>query len=122
MPSYRQERVADLIREQLAELLQKEVEDPRLAQVTITAVEMSPDLRYARVFYSVLGSDQEVSEASQAFESASGYVRRELASRLKLRYMPHLQFRFDSSLVVGHRIETLLKQIEDDRGGEQEET
>lgn len=114
MTSYRQRRVADTIREELAELLQREAHDPRLSGVSITAVETSQDLRLARVYFSMLGDDAEVQQALRAFEKASGYLRRELASRVQLRYMPELIFRFDDSLATGGRIETLLHEINDE--------
>jgi len=115
MPSRRQQRVSDLIQEELAELLQRQVHDPRLSQVSITGVETSPDLRQARVYFSVLGDEAAVREVTLVLERASGYLRRELAPRLQLRYMPELSFRFDNSLATGSRIEELLHQIEDER-------
>jgi ribosome-binding factor A len=111
MTGYRQQRVADTIREQLAMLLQQEVGDPRFDGVSITAVETSHDLRHALVYFSLIGDNTRVREVSKAFEKAAGYLRRELAARMQLRYMPELAFRFDSSLAVGDRIETLLHQI-----------
>jgi ribosome-binding factor A len=111
MTGYRQRRVADAIREELAELLQREAQDPRFSGVSITAVETSQDLRLARVYFSMIGGDAEVQQALRAFEKASGFLRRELASRVQLRVMPELIFRFDDSLATGDRIETLLHEI-----------
>lgn len=117
MTSYRQRRVADAIREQLAELLQREAGDPRFDGVSITSVETSQDLRQAKVFFSLLRDDSDVEQVLRAFEKASGYFRRELASRVQLRYMPELLFRFDASLVTGERIETLLRRINEEPPG-----
>jgi ribosome-binding factor A len=122
MTSYRQRRVADTIREELAELLQREAHDPRFSGVSITSVETSQDLRLARVYFSMIGGDAEVQQALRAFEKASGYLRRQLASRVQLRVMPELIFRFDDSLATGDRIETLLHEInEESRSPEDDE-
>ena len=115
MVSYRQKRVADLIQEELADLLQKEVRDPRLEQVSITGVDVSPDLQHARVYFSIIGDDTLIQETVSAFQKASGYLRKELASRVKLRFVPSLAFRFDDSLNEGDRIERLLRQITTER-------
>jgi len=114
MASHRQKRVADLIQQQLAELLQRDAQDPRFEQVSITAVDVSPDLQHARVYFSVLADGAEVQEISCAFEKASGYLRRELASRVQLRYVPELAFSFDNSISEGERIEHLLRQISEE--------
>jgi ribosome-binding factor A len=114
MGSHRQRRVEDLIRQQLAELLLREAQDPRFGQASITAVDVSPDLKHARVYFSVLGDDADAKELLGVFEKASGYLRKELASRVRLRYMPELVFRFDSSLSDGDRIERLLRQISEE--------
>lgn len=111
MVSYRRRRVADLIRNELAELIQREVHDSRLEQVSITDVEISPDLQNARVYFSMIGNDDQVKETTLAFERAAGYFRKELASRVQLRYTPRLTFHFDNSLNEGERIERLLRQI-----------
>lgn len=111
MVSYRRRRVADLIRRELAELIQHEVHDSRLEQVSITDVEISPDLQNARVYFSMIGDDDEVKETTFAFEHAAGYLRKELAARVKLRYAPKLTFYFDNSLNEGEKIERLLRQI-----------
>lgn len=134
MVSHRQRRVADLIQKELADLLQREAQDPRFDQVSITGVEVSPDLQNAKVYFSILGSDEALSpgkgegeapavrEVRQAFEKASGYLRTALASRIELRYMPKLLFRFDNSLNQGERIERLLRQIaEEGHPGEETE-
>ena len=111
MVSHRQRRVAELIQKELAELLQREIQDPRLSQVSITGVDVSPDLEVARVYFSALGDEADMREISSAFEGASGFLRRELAARISLRHVPKLTFVFDSSLKEGNRIEQLLRQI-----------
>jgi ribosome-binding factor A len=114
MTSYRQRRVADFIQEQLAELLQRDARDPRLDQVSITAVEVSPDLLQARVYFSVLGDEPAAKETQKALEHASGFLRRQLAGRLQLRVVPALSYHFDNSLATGSRIEALLHEIEEE--------
>ncbi len=111
MSTRRQKRVGDLIQEEISDMLQKKLEDPRLQQVTITGVEVSPDLRHARVWYSVLGGPQEMAEAAAALQKASSLLRRELSSRISLRYMPELAFKFDDSWQRGARVDELLDQI-----------
>ena len=122
MAGHRQERVADFIQEQLAELLLREAQDPRLEGVTITAVDVSPDLQQARVYFSVLGDDAARKDTQKALEHASGFLRRLLASRLQLRVVPTLSFHFDKSLAIGSRIEELLHQIEQEETHVEEET
>ena len=120
MVSRRQRRVSELIHEELSEILQKKVSDPRLRAVTVTTVEISPDLRQAHVYVSTLG-DQEANQAAlTALQHASGYLRRELGSRLSLRYLPALTFHLDKSLQHSERIMELLRQIEEEATHEQD--
>ena len=115
MVSHRQRRVEELIQEELAVLLQRDVQDPRLHQVTVTGVDVSPDLQNARVYFSLIGNEADVVEVNKAFEHASGFLRRELAARVKLRFMPTLTYHFDNSLNEGDHIERLLRQIAEER-------
>ena len=114
MTSHRQRRVADLIQKELADLLQRDAHDPRFEQVSITAVDLTPDLKHARVYFSVLGDESAVQEILRAFEKAAGYLRKKLAARVQLRHMPDLAFSFDNSLSEGDRIERLFRQIAED--------
>jgi len=112
MPSHRQRRVAEQIHRELSLLLMLDARDPRLADVTITAVEMTPDLMLARVFFTVMAEgDKEVSEAKAGLERATGFLRTQLAARLQLRFMPHLTFELDKSAVYGRRIDDLLNKL-----------
>jgi ribosome-binding factor A len=112
-PSRRSSRVSDLVRAELSRLVLHEAHDPRLKQVTITItdVEMPPDLKSARVFFSCLGGDAERKLALDALRGASGYLRREVGRRCALRYAPELFFVADRSLERGARIEELLNQV-----------
>jgi ribosome-binding factor A len=101
--------VADLVRAELAVLIQHSIRDPKVGFVTVTGVRLSPDLRSARVYVSVLEEDREP-EAVEALQHAAGFLRRELASRLQLRNVPSLTFHADPSLRHGARIEELLSR------------
>jgi ribosome-binding factor A len=109
--SRRSQRVADLVRAELASMLLIEAHDPAVKGVTVTAVEMSPDLQSARVFFSVLGGDAEREKAAEGLARASGYLRREIGQRCGLRYAPELHFIADLSLERGARVEELLAQV-----------
>jgi ribosome-binding factor A len=107
----RSQRVADLVRSELSLLVLTEAHDPELRKVTITDVEMPPDLRSAKVFFSCLGGDEERAKAADALRRAAGYLRREVGQRCRLRYAPELHFVSDHSLERGARIEELLQQV-----------
>ena len=117
----RSQRVADLVRSELSLLVLTEAHDPELRKVTITDVEMPPDLRSAKVFFSCLGGDEERAKAADALRRAAGYLRREVGQRCRLRYAPELFFLSDHSLERGARIEELLHQVLPTREGDEEE-
>src|SRR4029078_7334879 len=94
------------------EIIQRQMNDPRLGFVSITRVEMSPDVRYAKVFVSVSASEEEQREALHVLNRATGFIRHELAPRLKLRQLPELTFRLDHSMEHAERVQRLLRQIE----------
>ncbi len=116
MESKRPERVADLIQREVAEMLYRTVKDPRLEEVTITGVELTPDLKHARIFYVFRGSDEDEGREKVAagLARAKGFIRRELGKRLHLRYSPELDFQYDGSFEYGAKIERLLKTLHDD--------
>ena len=107
----RADRVGDVILQELAYLLQRKVKDPRLEGITLTRVQVSADLRHARVFYSVLATDEVKVAVAAGLDSARGYLKRELGRRLQLRYMPDIVFCYDDSLDYGSRIHRLLKEL-----------
>jgi len=109
--SRRSQRVADVVRAELSRLILLEAHDKDLHLVTVTDVEMPPDLRSARVYFSCLGADEEREKAADALRRAAGYLRREVGQRCQLRYAPELHFIFDRSLERGARIEELLHQV-----------
>jgi len=98
-------------------LLQRELKDPRIGFVTVTAVDMSHDLRYARIFVSVMGTPEEQKATMDALTSGRGFIRRELASRLDLRYAPDIQFKLDTSAEYSDRISRLLNELKAEEPG-----
>lgn len=115
MQSRRMQRLNDQIRDQLADLLTREARDPHLQGViSITEVETSPDLRVARVFVSVLGSEEEAEATFARIRHAGSFFRRELAARLNLRHTPDLDFRLDRSIAEGAKIDKLLRELRDE--------
>lgn len=92
-------------------LLLLEARDPRLAEVTITAAEVTPDLLQARVFYTVLGDAEQKAAAQAGLDRAAGFLRTQLAARIQLRKMPELIFEYDKSIAYGQRIDELLDQL-----------
>jgi ribosome-binding factor A len=111
MATRRQRRVSELIHRELSMLLMREVRDPRLADVTITEVRVTPDLLIARIYYTVLGDAEQEKEVAAALDSACGYLRTQLAARVRLRLMPELVFQLDQSAAYGRHIDELLAQI-----------
>lgn len=105
--SKRAHRVADLIHHQLAQLLKKEINDPRLEKITLTAVDVSPDLKQAKVFFSLLNVD-DVKETTAVLDKASGYLRCLLAKSTALRHVPHLHFVYDESIEYGAKLSQLI--------------
>ena len=108
----RNERVSKLIRSEISELLEREINDPRLSGlISVTDVSLSPDFKHAKVFISVLGTQTNRKETIEAFDAASGFLRRELASRLKLRNIPQLSFHYDDSIERGAKLLELIAQV-----------
>ncbi len=116
MPTRRQRRVSELIHRELSLLLLRQVRDPRLSGVTITSVEVTPDLLLARVRFSVLGESEEEEEAMAAFQHAGGFLRTQLAARVQLRFAPELVFSVDKSTAYARRIDELLEQVKQSNG------
>lgn len=106
----RADRVGQLVQEVVARALACGMADPRIGFVTITDVEVSPDLRHATVFYSVIGDDVAHATTKEGLEAARGFLQHAVASALKLRHTPRLRFAFDASVERGDRIERLLKE------------
>lgn len=110
----RTERINDLLQEEISDLLLRDMKDPRLSGlVTITEVDVSPDLRRAKVFVSVMGTDEQKASTFEALDAAARYLQRELGQRLTIRRTPELAFIKDDSLERGARILALLDETAD---------
>ncbi len=108
----RRERVAEQVRQELSQIIQQEMNDPRIGWATVTRVEMSPDLCYAKVYVSVLGEPEAVGQSIDVLRRASSFLRTELGRRVRLRQIPELQFKEDHSLEHSQRIMEVLKETE----------
>lgn len=104
----RSDRVADQIQRELANLIQFEIKDPRVGMVTITAVEVSKEFEYARIYFTVLGDEKSRIATEEGLQRAAGFLRRELAHRLKLRSTPSLQFVYDESIDRAAKMSELI--------------
>ena len=110
--AHRIERVNNLIRREISELLQRQVKDPRLgAFVTVTEVSTSPDLKHAKIFVSFIGNKEENRETLSVLAAASGFFRKELAKNLRLRHIPELSFHRDDSIERGDHLLRLIDQV-----------
>lgn len=107
----RSEKVAEVIHETVSELLVKGLKDPRIGFVTITSVKMTDDLHLARIYFSVMGTDEEKKATKSGLNSARGFIRRELGKNLRMRYVPDVVFEYDQTIEKASRIETLLREI-----------
>lgn len=116
----RTERMASLIQTELSELILKKLKDPRIGFVTLTGVDLTPDLKQAHVYYSLLGGEKEKGQTQKALEHAAGFLQHGIAEALKLRYTPKLSFHLDSSLEEGERIESILHKLETEKKPENE--
>lgn len=121
MPSQRQQRVQHLVRAEIMEIIERDLQDPRLGLVSVTEVLVSPDLRQARVFVSVYGDEHSQHETMEALESATRYIRTELFKRLDLRYPMELTFMYDESLARGSRVLELLEQVKSEEHTQDEQ-
>lgn len=107
----RTRQVGELLKEELDDIIRREVKDPRIGFFSITQVEVPPDLRTARVFVSVLGDDDERAATLSALESASKFIRFHLKPRLRMRQIPELEFRDDRSMEYAHQISQALREV-----------
>ncbi len=104
-------RVGDQLLKEMAELLMKKVNDPRVKRTTLTGIHLSDDLKHARIYYSVLGGDQAVREAQAGLDSAKGFIKRELSLRMALKYIPEIIFKHDRTLEMGDHMEKLFETL-----------
>ena len=109
------EKLQELIKQEMSKMLLKELKDPRIGFVTVTDVEMTGDLREAKIYVSVMGGEEQVKSSLEGLNSALGFVRREIGQRIRLRFTPEISFALDTSLDYGDHIQKLLLQVEGDK-------
>lgn len=109
----RQDRVSEALKREIGSIIHGELKDPRLGFITVTNVELTQDLRYAKVFYSVLGKEEEQKKSKEALESALGFIRRLIAQRIRLRFVPEISFKEDRSSEYSIRIQEALDQVKE---------
>jgi ribosome-binding factor A len=109
----RYEKVAEALRKEISSIIHDELNDPRLGFVTITNVDLTGDLRYAKVFFSVLGKDQEYKRTKEALDSALGFIRRLIAQRIRLRFTPEIAFKEDRSSEYSIKIQQVLEEVKE---------
>lgn len=111
-----------MILKEISDILGRGLKDPRVGFVTLTAVDVTSDLSIARVFYTVIGDDDSREKTAVGLEKATPYIRRQLSQRLKMRHTPELVFKYDTSIDYGLHIDSLLKDIEDERSDDQDDS
>jgi len=112
LPYKRSQRVSDLLRQEIADIIMRKVKDPRLGFVTVTGVDLTDDLKIARVFVSCL-KDEEREMTLDILNAAKSFIRSEVGKRVRMKVLPSLEFRVDESVGYGDRIEKLLRDIKD---------
>jgi ribosome-binding factor A len=111
MAKIRPSRVGEQIKKEITDILYHELKDPRIGFVTVTAVEVSGDLQHAKVYVSVMGSESEREESLKALIKATGFIRSEIGRRIRLRHVPELVFRLDTSIDYSSRITEVLREL-----------
>jgi ribosome-binding factor A len=117
MAEHRQDQLGQVIARELSDLIRLRMKDPRIGFASITGVEVTRDLSYAKVFISVMGSPEEQRETMRGLRHASGFLRHELAQRLTIRHVPEISFQLDESIARGARVIALLDQVSAQRDG-----
>ncbi|MBR0288014.1 MAG: 30S ribosome-binding factor RbfA [Selenomonadaceae bacterium] len=109
------EKLQELIKQEMSKMLLTDLKDPRIGFVTVTDVEMTGDLREAKIYVSIMGGEEQVKNSLEGLNSALGFVRREIGQRVRLRFTPEISFALDTSLDYGDHIQKLLLQVEGDK-------
>jgi ribosome-binding factor A len=117
----RNQRLAEEIREESARIIASELKDPRIGFVTVTRVELTADLRLARIHVGVLGSEADREKTMSGLSASAGFLRRELGRRLRVRHTPEVQFRYDTGIDATERVARLLEESQGPKGNEPEE-
>lgn len=103
--------MGETIHKEISQLLIRGLKDPRIGFVTLTAVDVTSDLRHAKIFYTVIGDEQSRKDSAAGLMSSTSYIRQQLGRQLRLRYIPEIVFEYDGSVEYGNRIEDLLREV-----------
>ena len=120
MSTRRIRRLEGVLQEEISDILRKEVRDPRVGFASITRVEVAADMSQAKVFVSIYGSDEEKKECLKALDSAAGFIRLQIGERIRARQTPEILFRLDESIEQGARVFELLRQVQEELGGDKD--
>ncbi|TCL55861.1 ribosome-binding factor A [Hydrogenispora ethanolica] len=118
MAEHRAERISELIKEEFGSILRKDLKDPRIGFVSVTAVEVSNDYSHVKIFVSILGDETSKRSAMEGLESAKGFIRTELGKRIRLRHTPEVHIIADDSIERGSRIIELIEELKRSEKGE----
>ncbi|HYE83888.1 MAG TPA: 30S ribosome-binding factor RbfA [Clostridia bacterium] len=119
MAKHRIDRISEEVKRVVSDIIRNELNDPRISTLTsVVSADVTPDLRYAKVFISVLGNDDEKQSTLKGLNSAAGFIRRELGKNIELRYSPEVMFELDLSIEHGAHIAKLLNEVKKKDGGE----
>ncbi len=110
----RMKRINEACKEALGEILLEKIKDPRIGFVTVTAVEVAPDLRQAKVWLSILGSEEETEASMKVLEKAKGFIRSELGKRVRMRYTPELKIYLDRGAEISEKVQDILHRLEEE--------
>jgi len=116
----RAERVADAIRKEISSILLREISDPRIGPITVTDAKLSDDLRQAKIYFVQMGRDKGSRDIEENLQRASGFLKKELGKRLRLRHIPDIHFYYDESFEYGSRIDRILAEVKKEETGEGE--
>jgi len=116
----RSDRVADLVQKEISDMLLRSIKDPRIGFVTVTRVKVSADCRSARIYFSVVGSEEERNRSMDGLNSAKGFLRKELGRRVSLRYTPDLIFQFDPSIEYAIHMEEVFHRLHEEKGEDED--
>jgi len=111
MTTPRSKRVQSALKDEVSRIIHDDLKDPRVGFITITKVDLTPDLRYAKIYYSVLGGDKDKNDTKIGLKQAKGYIRKLIADRIKLRYTPEIAFYLDKGHEYSQRIDEIINKI-----------
>ncbi len=109
------DRVRVQLKRELSIILQEDLKDPRIGLITITRIDLTGDLRHARIYFSILGDEKEKISSIEGIESAAGYIRKLIGERLKLKYVPELSFKLDRSIEYSMHLEKTFERLKNER-------